>query len=45
MREKLRLETGALCFEMEAAWLQLDYSCIVIRGISRYSGFHKYKQW
>ncbi|KAJ5366656.1 hypothetical protein N7541_000597 [Penicillium brevicompactum] len=33
-REKLRLRTGALCFEMEAAGLMMDFPCIVIRGIS-----------
>lgn len=44
-REKLRLETGALCFEMEAAGLMLDFPCIVIRGISDYADSHKNKQW
>ncbi|KAF7183007.1 hypothetical protein CNMCM7691_002751 [Aspergillus felis] len=44
-REKLRLETGALCFEMEAAGLLFDFPCIVIRGISDYSDSHKNKQW
>ncbi|KAE8362703.1 hypothetical protein BDV27DRAFT_15755 [Aspergillus caelatus] len=44
-REQLRLETGALCFEMEAAGLMLDFPCIVIRGICDYSDSHKNKQW
>ncbi|GFF25367.1 isoform 2 of ankyrin repeat domain-containing protein 50 [Aspergillus udagawae] len=41
----LRLESGALCFEMEAAGLMLDFPCIVIRGICDYSDSHKNKQW
>ncbi|KAJ5556434.1 hypothetical protein N7494_000349 [Penicillium frequentans] len=44
-REQLRLETGALCFEMEAAGLMLDYPCIVIRGICDYADSHKNKCW
>lgn len=44
-RERLRLETGALCFEMEAAGLMLDFPCIVIRGICDYADSHKNKQW
>ncbi|GFF62887.1 WD40-repeat-containing domain protein [Aspergillus udagawae] len=44
-REQLRLETGALCFEMEAAGLMQDFPCIVIRGICDYADSHKNKQW
>ncbi|CAG8214968.1 unnamed protein product, partial [Penicillium olsonii] len=44
-REQLRLETGALCFEMEAAGLMLDFPCIVIRGVCDYADSHKNKQW
>ncbi|PWY73552.1 purine and uridine phosphorylase, partial [Aspergillus eucalypticola CBS 122712] len=44
-REQLRSKTGALCFEMEAAGLMLDFPCIVIRGISDYADSHKNKQW
>ncbi|CAG8098795.1 unnamed protein product [Penicillium olsonii] len=44
-RENLGEEIGALCFEMEAAGLMLDFPCIVIRGISDYSDSHKNKQW
>lgn len=44
-REQLREETGALCFEMEAAGLMLDFPCIVIRGISDYADSHKNKRW
>ena len=44
-RENLGEEIGALCFEMEAAGLMLDFPCIVIRGICDYSDSHKNKQW
>ncbi|KAH8435412.1 uncharacterized protein LDX57_013042 [Aspergillus melleus] len=45
VREQLRKETGALCFEMEAAGLMQDFPCIVIRGICDYADSHKNKQW
>ncbi|KAJ5987698.1 hypothetical protein N7481_002908 [Penicillium waksmanii] len=38
-----RLE--ALCFEMEAAGLMLDFPCIVIRGVCDYADSHKNKEW
>ena len=38
-------DIGALCFEMEAAGLMLDFPCVVIRGICDYSDSHKNKQW
>ncbi|KAI1831011.1 hypothetical protein DTO006G1_7922 [Penicillium roqueforti] len=44
-REKLRLNTGALCFEMEAAGLMMDFPCIVVRGICDYADTHKNKEW
>ncbi|PWY85425.1 purine and uridine phosphorylase [Aspergillus eucalypticola CBS 122712] len=44
-REKLRLDTGALCFEMEAAGLMMDFPCLVIRGICDYADSHKNEQW
>ncbi|KAJ5787128.1 hypothetical protein N7457_002118 [Penicillium paradoxum] len=44
-REKLRRETGALCFEMEAAGLMMDFPCIVIRGICDYADSHKNNEW
>ncbi|KAB8212112.1 ankyrin repeat-containing domain protein [Aspergillus parasiticus] len=44
-RDKLGADIGALCFEMEAAGLMLDFPCIVIRGICDYSDSHKNKQW
>lgn len=44
-REQLRLETGALCFEMEAAGSMMDFPCIVICGVCDYADSHKNKQW
>jgi nucleoside phosphorylase len=44
-RELLRSKTGALCFEMEAAGLMLDFPCIVVRGVCDYADSHKNKQW
>lgn len=44
-RETIRKETGALCFEMEAAGLMADFPCLVIRGICDYADSHKNKQW
>lgn len=44
-REQLRSMTGALCVEMEAAGLMLDFPCIVIRGVCDYADSHKNKQW
>ncbi|KAF3140276.1 hypothetical protein TWF703_003149 [Orbilia oligospora] len=36
---------GVLCFEMEAAGIATELSCIVIRGISDYSDSHKNDVW
>ncbi|KAK1139401.1 hypothetical protein N8T08_000764 [Aspergillus melleus] len=44
-REQLRLNTGALCVEMEAAGLMMDFPCIVVRGICDYADTHKNKEW
>jgi nucleoside phosphorylase len=44
-REQLREETGALCFEMEAAGLMIDFPCLIIRGICDYADSHKNKRW
>ncbi|KAK6338479.1 hypothetical protein TWF730_002542 [Orbilia blumenaviensis] len=46
IKETLRW-TGAeaLCFEMEAAGLMNDFSCLVVRGICDYSDGHKNKVW
>ncbi|RFU80736.1 pfs, nb-arc and ankyrin domain [Trichoderma arundinaceum] len=45
IRDKLALENEVLCFEMEAAGLMNDFSCLVIRGICDYSDSHKNKDW
>jgi nucleoside phosphorylase len=44
-RDKIGKEIGAICFEMEAAGLMNDFSCLVIRGICDYSDTHKNYQW
>lgn len=44
-REQLRLDTGALCLEMEAAGLMVDFPCIVVRGVCDYADNHKNDQW
>ncbi|RVD86092.1 uncharacterized protein DFL_004386 [Arthrobotrys flagrans] len=44
-REEICMQTGALCFEMEAAGLMDDFPCLVIRGICDYSDGHKNKRW
>ncbi|RFU74295.1 ankyrin repeat-containing [Trichoderma arundinaceum] len=44
-RERFRRETGALCFEMEAAGLMMDFPCIVVRGICDYADSHKNDEW
>ncbi|KAN0072342.1 hypothetical protein V8E54_009271 [Elaphomyces granulatus] len=44
-REKLRQETGILCFEMEAAGLMDNFPCLVIRGICDYSDTHRNEDW
>ncbi|KAK6334266.1 hypothetical protein TWF730_003480 [Orbilia blumenaviensis] len=44
-RDKITAQTGALCFEMEAAGLMDDFPCIVVRGVCDYSDGHKNKRW
>lgn len=34
-----------LCFEMEAAGLMNDFSCLIVRGICDYADSHKQDQW
>ena len=36
---------GALCFEMEAAGLMLDFPYIVVCGVCDYADSHKNKHW
>ncbi|KAK2052001.1 purine and uridine phosphorylase [Colletotrichum caudatum] len=43
--EILRTVGDVLCFEMEAAGLMTEFSCIVIRGISDYADSHKNDDW
>jgi nucleoside phosphorylase/tetratricopeptide (TPR) repeat protein len=44
-RDRLAKEHGIVCFEMEAAGLMNQLSCLVIRGICDYSDSHKNKKW
>jgi nucleoside phosphorylase len=44
-RDKLAVDHGVLCFEMEAAGLMNHFPCLVIRGICDYSDTHKNKEW
>ncbi|KAJ6258209.1 hypothetical protein Dda_7128 [Drechslerella dactyloides] len=44
-RRRISTQTGALCFEMEAAGLMDDFPCLVIRGVCDYSDGHKNKRW
>lgn len=44
-RDRIAKELNALCFEMEAAGLEENFRCIVIRGICDYSDSHKNKRW
>jgi len=45
VRDRLAVEKGVLCFEMEAAGLMNHFPCLVIRGICDYSDSHKNKEW
>ncbi|KAF3272391.1 hypothetical protein TWF970_010114 [Orbilia oligospora] len=44
-RDKIQGQTGALCFEMEAAGVMDVWPCLVVRGICDYSDSHKNKAW
>lgn len=44
-RDKLAIEDGVLCFEMEAAGMMRSCPCLVVRGICDYSDSHKNKGW
>ena len=45
IRDKLAMDKGVLCFEMEAAGLMNHFPCLVIRGICDYSDSHKNTEW
>ena len=44
-RDQLAQRYGFLCFEMEAAGLMDNFTCLVIRGICDYSDAHKQKHF
>jgi nucleoside phosphorylase len=44
-RDKIAMEEGVICFEIEAAGLMDNFRCLVIRGICDYADSHKNKIW
>ncbi|KAI9373504.1 nucleoside phosphorylase domain-containing protein [Aspergillus egyptiacus] len=44
-RDRLAKKHGIICFEMEAAGIMNNTSCLVIRGICDYADSHKTKGW
>ncbi|KAF6806696.1 PFS domain-containing protein [Colletotrichum sojae] len=44
-RNSMAKELDIVCFEMEAAGLMDNFSCLAIRGICDYADSHKNKQW
>lgn len=45
IRDKLAMEKGVLCFEMEAAGLMNHFPCLIIRGICDYADTHRNDKW
>lgn len=45
LRDDLHEKYNVLCFEMEAAGLMNNFTCIVVRGVCDYSDSHKMDQW
>lgn len=45
VRDRLAVERGILCFEMEAAGMMNQLATLVIRGICDYSDSHKNQAW
>ncbi|KAL7803874.1 putative wd40 protein [Trichoderma afarasin] len=45
IRDKLAMEKGVLCFEMEAAGLMNHFPCLIIRGICDYADTHTNDNW
>ena len=44
-RNRIDKKLNALCFEMKAAGLMSDFSCLMIRDICDYSYSHKNSKW
>ncbi|KAF5654587.1 ankyrin repeat [Fusarium sp. NRRL 25303] len=44
-RDRLAVNEGVLCFEMEAAGLANHFPCLAIRGICDYSDSHRGDEW
>ncbi|KAK8918043.1 hypothetical protein VCV18_009373 [Metarhizium anisopliae] len=45
MRDRIRAQTGALCFEMEGAGVMTTEHCLIVRGICDYADSHKNDEW
>ncbi|KAL3449674.1 nucleoside phosphorylase domain-containing protein [Aspergillus insuetus] len=45
MRDTMRRDHNAICFDMEEATLMNNFPCLAIRGISDYADSHKNKLW
>ncbi|QYS92780.1 Wd40 protein [Trichoderma simmonsii] len=45
IRDKLAMQKGVLCFEMEAAGLMNHFPCLIIRGICDYADTHTNDKW
>ncbi|KAJ4865555.1 NACHT domain-containing protein [Trichoderma breve] len=45
IRDKIAMDKGVLCFEMEAAGLMNHFPCLIIRGICDYADTHKNNKW
>ncbi|KAK9444430.1 Pfs domain protein [Metarhizium brunneum] len=45
MRDRIRAQTGALCFEMEGAGVMTTEQCLIVRGICDYADSHKNDEW
>ncbi|KAK6511198.1 hypothetical protein TWF481_000119 [Arthrobotrys musiformis] len=45
MRDRLARQHNIICFEMEAAGLIGQFSCLIVRGICDYADSHKNKIW
>lgn len=45
LRDELAAQSGAICFETEAAGLMNHFPCLVIRGVCDYADSHANEQW
>jgi nucleoside phosphorylase len=45
LRDRVANETDAICFDTEAAGLENDFPCLMIRGIADYADSHRNDLW